>query len=80
VGSDVWLLEHLPGTIFREPSGDACDFYHRYPDDVATVAALGLNAFRFGWNGRVSSPSGVSSRRRLSTTTRAWSTVASTTA
>jgi beta-glucosidase len=27
VGSDVWLLEHLPGTIFREPSGDACDFY-----------------------------------------------------
>lgn len=48
VGSDVWLLEHLPNTVFREPSGDACDFYHRYPDDVATVAALGLNAFRFG--------------------------------
>ena len=35
----------LPGTIFREASGDGCDFYHRYPDDVATVAALGLNAF-----------------------------------
>jgi beta-glucosidase len=48
VNSDNWVLEHVPNTMFREPSGDACDFYHRYPDDVATVAALGLNAFRFG--------------------------------
>jgi beta-glucosidase len=48
VNSDNWVLEHLPNTIFREPSGDACDFYHRYPDDIATVAALGFNAFRFG--------------------------------
>jgi beta-glucosidase len=48
VGCDIWVLEHLPNTIFSEPSRDACDFYHRYPDDVATVAALGLNAFRFG--------------------------------
>ena len=48
VASDVWLLEHLPNTIFQEPSGDACDFYHRYADDVATVASLGLNTFRFG--------------------------------
>lgn len=48
VNSDGWVLEHLPHTPFREPSGDACDFLHRYPDDVATVAALGLNAFRFG--------------------------------
>jgi beta-glucosidase len=48
VNSDSWVLEHLPNTMFREPSGDACDFLHRYQDDVATVAALGLNAFRFG--------------------------------
>ncbi|WP_457146248.1 family 1 glycosylhydrolase [Mycobacterium sp. URHB0021] len=48
VGSDVWLMEHLPGTVYREPSGDATDFYHRYPDDIAVIAALGLNAFRFG--------------------------------
>jgi beta-glucosidase len=47
VNSDSWVLEHLPHTMFREPSGDACDFLHRYRDDVATVAALGLNAFRF---------------------------------
>jgi beta-glucosidase len=48
VNSDGWVLEHLPHTMFREPSGDACDFLRRYPDDVATVASLGLNAFRFG--------------------------------
>jgi hypothetical protein len=29
VASDVWVLEHLPNTMFREPSADACDFYHR---------------------------------------------------
>ena len=48
VGSDAWLMEHLPGSVYREPSGDAVDFYHRYPDDIAVIAALGLNAFRFG--------------------------------
>jgi beta-glucosidase len=48
IASDAWLMEHLPGTVYREPSGDAVDFYHRYPDDIATIAALGLNAFRFG--------------------------------
>lgn len=48
VSCDSWLMEHLPGSIYREPSGDAVDFYHRYPDDIAVIAALGLNAFRFG--------------------------------
>lgn len=48
VNCDSWLMEHLPGSIYRESSGDAVDFYHRYPDDIAVVAALGLNAFRFG--------------------------------
>ena len=48
VANDAWLMEQLPGSIYREPSGDAVDFYHRYPDDIAVIAALGLNAFRFG--------------------------------
>ncbi len=47
VNSDVWLLEHLPGTIFSEPSGDACDHYHRYPQDIALLADLGFNTYRF---------------------------------
>jgi len=47
VNSDSWLLEHIPGSPFVEPSGDACDHYHRYPDDIAMIAALGFTAYRF---------------------------------
>jgi beta-glucosidase len=45
--SDFWLLEHTPGTGFREPSGDACDHWHRYREDIALLAALGFGAYRF---------------------------------
>jgi beta-glucosidase len=47
VNSDAWLLEHVDGTIYSEPSGDACDHYHRYREDIALLAALGFNAYRF---------------------------------
>ena len=47
VNSDFWVLEHLPETIFVEPSGDAIDHYHRYPDDIALLAGLGFNSYRF---------------------------------
>ncbi|HEY2599463.1 MAG TPA: family 1 glycosylhydrolase [Candidatus Dormibacteraeota bacterium] len=46
--SDWWWWEHREGTLCREPSGDACDFYHRYADDISILAGLGMNAFRFG--------------------------------
>jgi len=46
--SDWWWWEHLQATPCHEPSGDACDFYHRYREDVALLAGLGLNSFRFG--------------------------------
>ncbi len=45
--SDAWLLEHVDGTIYSEPSGDACDHYHRYGEDIALLAGLGFNAYRF---------------------------------
>jgi beta-glucosidase len=66
VSSDAWLMEHLPGSMYREPSGDAIDFYHRYPADIAAVAALGLNAFRFGveW-ARIEPEPGEISRAQL---------------
>ena len=66
VSSDAWLMEHLPESRYREPSGDAVDFYHRYPDDIAMVAALGLNAFRFGveW-ARIEPEPGEISRAQL---------------
>lgn len=47
VNSDVWFLEHLPGTIFAEPSGDAVDHYNRYREDIALIAGLGFTSYRF---------------------------------
>jgi beta-glucosidase len=47
VYNDNWLLEHVPGTIYAEPSGDACDHYHRYAEDIALLAELGFNMYRF---------------------------------
>ena len=47
VNNDWWLLESLPGTPIAEPSGDACDHYHRYADDVALLAGLGFTTYRF---------------------------------
>lgn len=47
VNSDSWVLEHTPGSPYVEPSGDACDHYHRYPDDIALIASLGFNTYRF---------------------------------
>lgn len=46
--SDWWEWEHREGTPCLEPSGDACDFYHRYREDIELMAGLGFNAFRFG--------------------------------
>jgi beta-glucosidase len=45
--SDTWFLEHVQPTVFREPSGQACDSYARWREDVDLVAGLGLNTYRF---------------------------------
>ncbi|TWV35587.1 beta-glucosidase [Streptomyces misionensis] len=44
----------------------ACDHYHRYPEDVALLAGLGVNAYRFSvsWP-RVASPGGLDFYDRL---------------
>ncbi|MDF7774805.1 family 1 glycosylhydrolase [Sphingomonas sp. AOB5] len=46
--SDSWLLENLPETVYKEPSGDGCDSLNRYAQDFAIAKALGLNCYRFG--------------------------------
>src|SRR5437899_567508 len=46
--TDWWWWEHIAATPCSEPSGDACDFYHRYREDIAMLAGFGLNCFRFG--------------------------------
>jgi beta-glucosidase len=64
--NDWWLWEHTPGSPCQEPSGDACDHWHRYPDDVALAAGLGFNAYRFSleWS-RIEPEDGEFSRAAL---------------
>jgi beta-glucosidase len=48
-GESVWdRFAATPGKVRNGDSGEvACDFYHRYRDDVALMSQLGLDAFRF---------------------------------
>ncbi len=48
-GPTIWdTFAHEPGRIKNGDTGDvACDHYHRYAEDVALMADLGLNAYRF---------------------------------
>lgn len=47
-GESIWdRFCHTPGKIKNHDTGDvACDFYHRYPEDIALMAEMGLNAAR----------------------------------
>jgi beta-glucosidase len=48
-GRSVWdTFAHTPGRTKDGETGDvACDHYHRYPEDIALMADLGLDAYRF---------------------------------
>lgn len=48
-GESVWdRFSHTPGKIKNGDTGDvAVDHYHRFRDDVALMADLGLDAYRF---------------------------------
>jgi beta-glucosidase len=48
-GESVWdRFAATPGKVRSGDTGEiACDFYHRYPDDIALMKELGLDAFRF---------------------------------
>ncbi len=47
-GESIWdRFSHTPGKIKNGDTGDvACDFYHRYRDDIALMAELGLTGAR----------------------------------
>ena len=47
VNNDWWAREQEPGGFMTEPSGDACDSFHRYPEDIGLLAEVGLNSYRF---------------------------------
>jgi beta-glucosidase len=48
-GESIWdRFSHTPGKVDNGDTGDvACDHYHRYPQDVALMRQLGLQAYRF---------------------------------
>ena len=48
-GESIWdRFAHRPGTTFRGETGDiACDHYHRWQEDIALMANLGITAYRF---------------------------------
>jgi beta-glucosidase len=47
IGSDYWVLEHVASTNFAAPSGDACDSWERWREDLKLVHGMGLTAYRF---------------------------------
>jgi len=48
-GVSIWdTFSHTPGKTDGGDNGDvACDMYHRYPEDILMMQALGLKGFRF---------------------------------
>ncbi|GKN89945.1 hypothetical protein MS5797_15300 [Klebsiella pneumoniae] len=48
-GPSIWdIYSHLPGTTFEGATGDiAVDHYHRFREDVALMAEMGLQSYRF---------------------------------
>lgn len=64
--SDWWALEHSGAPHIVEPSGDACDSYHRYPEDIRLLAEAGLTTYRFSveW-ARIEPAEGEFSRAQL---------------
>jgi beta-glucosidase len=45
--SDTWFAEQVTPTVFREPSGKACNGYELWREDVDLAAGTGLTAYRF---------------------------------
>lgn len=45
--SDIWAMEHMVHGGYPEKSGLAANHYATYREDIARMAAAGLNAYRF---------------------------------
>jgi len=70
----IWdVFCRIPGAVVGGDNGDiACDHYHRYRDDVALMAELGLQTYRFStaWprvrpDGGATNPAGLDFYSRL---------------
>ncbi len=60
-GESIWdRFSHLPNTIDDNSTGDvACDFFHRYPEDIALLKQLGLKVYRLSVSWTRIFPQGV---------------------
>jgi beta-glucosidase len=47
INSDFWAEEHAEGSPYKDKSGDTIDHYRLYKEDIALMASLGLNTYRF---------------------------------
>ena len=47
VNSDIWYLENLPDSAFKDRSGDAVNHLELWETDLDIAKAMGLNTFRF---------------------------------
>ena len=65
-GESVWdAFVQQPGVIADGQTGDvACDFFHRYPTDIALMRALHLRAFRFSFAWTRIQPAGIGPARQ----------------
>lgn len=48
-GETIWdRYAHIPGNVYNNDHGDvACDYYHRYKEDIQLMKSMGMKAYRF---------------------------------
>jgi beta-glucosidase len=65
-GTSIWdTFAHTPGTTKNGDTGDiAVDHYHRYPEDIALMKDMGLDAYRFSIAWSRIQPDGVTVEQR----------------
>jgi beta-glucosidase len=63
----IWdTFSHTPGKVLNGDTGDvATDHYHRWQEDVATMAALGIGAYRFSISWSRVLPGGTPNQKGL---------------
>ncbi len=44
--SDLWFCENVVPSVFREPSGIACDSYNRWAEDLDLAKAMNVGVYR----------------------------------
>ena len=63
-GLSIWdVFSHIPGRIQNNDTGDvADDFYHKYPEDIKMMQAMGIKNFRLSFSWARILPNGTTDR------------------